>query len=69
MREERVLALDRHHRLVRLHTIAVVERVNGQRLPVVRAEPEDRERFVDAADECVLLLEHLHHDARAAPVG
>ena len=67
--EERVVALDRHHRLPRLDPVAVVERVDGQRVPVVGAELEDRDRLVHPAEHRVVLLEDLHDDARVAPVG
>ena len=69
MREERVVALDRHHGLPRLDPVAVVERVDGQRVPVVRAELEDRDRLVHPAEHRVVLLEDLHDDARVAAVG
>ena len=63
--EERVVALDRQHGLPRLDPVAVVERVHGERVPVVRAELQDRDRLVDAAEHRVVALEDLHHDARA----
>ena len=69
VREERVVALDRHHRLPRLDPVAVVERVDGERLPVVGAELEDRDRLVHAAEHRLVALEDLHHDARAAAVA
>ena len=68
MGEERVVALDRHHRLPRARLVAVVERVDGQLVPVVGAELEDRDRLVHAAQHGVLLLEDLHDHARVAPV-
>ena len=68
MREERVVALDRHHRLPRLDLVAVVERVDGERVPVVRAELEDRDRLVHPAQHGLLLLEDLHDDPRVPPV-
>ena len=67
--EERVVALDRHHGLPRLDPVAVVERVHGQRVPVVGAELEDRDRLVDAAEHRLVALEDLHHDARMALVA
>ena len=66
--EQRVVALDRHHRLPRLDAVAVVERVHRELVPVVRAELEDRDRLVHAAEMRIPLLEHLHHDARMATV-
>ncbi len=42
--------------------------MDGQRLPVVRAELEDRDRLVHPAEQRLLLLEDLHHDARVALV-
>ena len=69
MREERVVALDRHHRLPRLDRVAVVEGVDGQRVPVVRAELEDRDRLVHPAQPGVPLLEDLHQHPRPAAVG
>ena len=48
--EERVVALDRHHRLPRRDLVAVVERVHGQLVPVVGAELEDRDRLVHPAE-------------------
>ncbi len=68
MRERRVVALDRHHRLVRLELVAVVERVHRQLVEAVGAELEDRDRLVHAAEVRVLLLEDLHHDLRVAAV-
>ena len=68
MRERRVVALDRHHRLVRLELVAVVERVHRQLVEAVGAELEDRDRLVHAAEIRVLLLEDLHHDLRVAAV-
>ena len=69
MREERVVAFDRHHRLPGLDAVAVVERVDGQSLPVVRTELEDGDRLVHAAEERMLLLEYLHHHARVPALG
>ena len=66
--ERRVVALDRHHGLPRLEAVAVAERVDGQAGPVVRAELEDRERLVHAAEHRLLALEDLHDDPRMAAV-
>ena len=60
VRERRVVALDRHDGLPRLDPLAVVERVDGERVPVVRAELEDRDRLVHASEHRVLALEDLH---------
>ena len=68
VREQRVVALDVQDRLERLDPVAVVERVDGQLLPVVRAELEDRDRLVHSAQVRAVLLEDLHDDARMAPV-
>ena len=62
VREERVVALDRQHRLPRRDLVPVVERVNGQLVPVVGAELEDGDRLVHPAEDRLLLLEHLHDD-------
>jgi len=61
VREAAVVALDRHHRLPRLHLVALVERLHLEGAPVVGAELEDGDRLVDAAQHRVLLLEDLHH--------
>ena len=66
--EERVVPLDRHHRLPRGHIVAVVERVHRQLVPVVGAELEDGDRLVHPAEHRVLLLEDLHDHARVPPV-
>src|SRR5438445_4671243 len=68
MREERVVALDRHHRLPRIDAVALVECVHGEGVPVVRAQLEDRDRLVDPAEVGVVLLEDLHDDPRVATV-
>src|SRR5439155_273693 len=68
VREERVVALDRHHRLPRFGAVAVVEGVYGELVPVVRAELEDRDRLVHAAEVRIPLLEQLHDDARVPTV-
>ena len=68
MGEERVVALDRQHRLPRLDPVAVVERVDGERVPVVRAELEHGDRLVDPAEHRGLALEDLHHDPRVPAV-
>ena len=69
MAEQGVVALDRHHRLPRLDRVAVVEREDLERVPVVGAELEDRDRLVHAAEHRRVALEDLHHDARVAAVG
>jgi hypothetical protein len=68
MSEQGVVTLDRHHRLPRCNSVAVIQRVDGQLFPVVRAQLEDRDRLVHAAEERFLLLEDLHHDARRPAV-
>ena len=69
VRKARVVALDRQYGLVRLDRIAIVERVDGQVVPVVRAELEHGDRLVDPAEVRVLLLKGLHDDPRVAPVA
>ena len=66
--EEREVALDRHHRLAGRDLVAVVQGVNGQRLPVVRAELEDGDRLVHSAEHGLVLLEDLHDHARVPAV-
>ena len=66
--EQRVVALDRHHRLPRLDRVPVVEREDVEGIPVVRAELEDRDRLVHPAEHRRAALEHLHHDVRVAAV-
>ena len=68
VREEGVVALDRHHRLPRGDLVAVVERVHGQLVPVVGAELEDGDRLVHPAQHRVLLLEDLHDHPRVPAV-
>ena len=69
MRECRVVALDRQHRLPRLQPVAVVEGADRQPVGLVRAESQDRDRLVDAAESGVVLLEDLDDDPRMAAVG
>ena len=81
MGEQGVVALDRHHRLPRLHRgrprAAPATSISGAQLvdpPAVRAEAaralaEDRDRLVDSAEERVLALEDLHEHARMAVLG
>ena len=67
MRERRVVALDRHHRLPRLDPVAVVERADLE--PVdLGAELEDRDRLVHPAEPRLVLLEDLHDDVRPPAV-
>ena len=76
--EQRVVALDRHHRLPRLDLVALVQRVDLELVPAVLpravgapppgALPEHRERLVDPAEDRVLALEDLHQHARVAIV-
>ena len=61
MREGRVVALDRQDRLVRRNLVAVVERMDRQRVEVFGAQLEDREGLVHAAEMRMALLEDLHH--------
>src|SRR6266700_134686 len=63
-----VVALDRHHRLVGLDAIAVVEGVDGQLVPVLRAELENRDRLVHPPEVSSVLLEDLHDDTWPAAV-
>ena len=68
MPEDGVVALDRHHRLPRLDPVAVMERGDLERVPVVGAELEDRDRLVHAAEQGVPALEDLHQDMRVMAV-
>ena len=68
VREERVVALDRHHGLPRLDPVAVVQRPDVESVPVVRAELQDRDRLVHPAEHGVC-AGNLHHDAGVAAVG
>ncbi len=68
MRERRVVALDRQHRLPGRDLVAVVERLDLERVPVVDTELEDGDRLVHPAEHRVLLLERLHVNLRPAPV-
>ena len=76
--EERVVARDLQNGLARGDVITFEERVHLElppaRLPagrplVPRAEPEDRERLVDAAEHRVAFLEDLQHDDRVTALG
>ena len=79
MREQRVVALDRQHRLVRRDLVALVQRVHDEPVPAglpvaarqraPGAELEHRERLVDPAEHRVVLLEHLHEHVRMAVLG
>src|SRR5439155_13085936 len=42
--------------------------MNGERIPVMGAELENRDRLVHPAEKCVLLLEHLHDNPGTSPV-
>ena len=66
--EERVVALDRHDRLAWRDLVTVIEGVDRQRFPVVGAELEYGDRLVHPAQHRLVLLEHLHDDARVAAV-
>jgi hypothetical protein len=55
-------SLDLEHHFPRRDRIAVVQRAHLQRRPVIAAKLEDGDRFVDAAEQGVLLGEHLHGD-------
>ena len=73
MGEERVVALDRHHRLARHQAVALVQGVHDELVPAGHplaihvapgTELEDRERLVDPAQDRLALLEDLHRDVR-----
>ena len=66
--EERVVALDREHRLPRRDQVAVVQRAHLEVVVAVRAELQDRDRLVHPAEHRLLLLEHLQQHARVPPV-
>ncbi len=69
MGERGVVAVDRQHGLVRLEALAVVERVDLERVEPVGAELEDGDRLVHAAQIRVALLEDLHQHLRVAAVS
>jgi hypothetical protein len=79
VREQRVVALDVHDRLVRGDLVALVQGADGERVPAVlpppigqapaRAQAEDRDRLVDAAEQCGLLLEDPHSHGRTVVLG
>ena len=79
VREQRVVALDVHDRLVRRNLVALVQGADGERVPAVlpppigqapaRAQSEDRDRLVDAAEQCGLLLEDPHSHGRTVVLG
>ena len=60
--------LDQQHRLPRLDGVAVVEGEDFQLSPLLGAQLQDRDGFVDAAQIRVRLAEHLHGDAGAVLV-
>src|SRR5579885_1341824 len=72
MREQRVVAFNRHYSLVGRSAVAVAQRAYGQGVPSVfprspvppaRTEPQNRDRLVDTADDRVAALKDLHaHD-------
>src|SRR5207302_9906178 len=68
MSERVVWPLDEEHRLPRLDLVAVVQGVHLELVPLGRAELEDGDRLVDAAEEGVRLAEHLHGHAGAMVV-
>jgi hypothetical protein len=74
MREEPVVALDRHHRLARGDLVALVQGADLELAPAllpaaVDVAPgallEDGDGLVDPAEDGRLLLEDLHEHARA----
>src|SRR5919204_4663447 len=77
--EQRVVALDRHHGLLRGDLVAFVQRVDREVLPGVLEAPVRRvaagallqhgDRLVDPAQHRFLLLEHLHHHLRVPVLG
>ena len=78
MGEEGVVALDQHHRLVRLDLVALVQGADPQllppRLPDVHAlapgaELQHRDRLIDPAQQPLLLGEDLHRHLGAAALG
>ena len=76
--EQRVVALDRHHGLPRRDLVALVQRVDLDRVPAVLpravgpaaagALAQHRDRLVDPAEDRVLALEDLHQHARVVAV-
>src|SRR5581483_9288604 len=79
MREERVVAFDRHHGFVRRGAVAVAQRPHGKRVPSVfpgsaaqppaRAQPQDRDGLVDTAHHRVAALKDLHPYDRPSSVA
>ena len=69
VREEREVAFDGQDRLPGRDLVAVVERVDGQRVPVMRAELQNRDRLVHPTEHRVLALEDLHDHTWVPPVG
>ena len=65
MAERFVRAFDGEHGVPALEAVALVERVHGERAPVVGAQLEQRDRFVDPAHPAFVLAGELHQDVRA----
>ncbi len=78
MCEQRVIAFDRQDRFERVDLVAVVQRAHVELVPgflpglavlPAAAQPQDRERFIDAAQHRAVTLEHLHPHALTAAVA
>ena len=69
MDEVIVGSLDLEDDVPRFDRVAVVQRPNPERRPVVAAQLENCDRLVDPAEECLALAEHLHGDAGRVPIG
>ncbi len=77
--EQGVVALDRHHGLVRRHLVALVQRAHLQLVPAelpaaagiapAGALAQDRDRLVDAAQHRFALLKDLRRDAWVQVLG
>ncbi len=78
VREQAVVALDRHHRLAGRDRIALVQGVDDELVPswdplpvafVTGAGLEHRDRLIDPAEDRILLLEDLHRHPRMLVLG
>src|SRR5919106_1174665 len=79
VREQGVVALDRHHRLARRDLVALLQGADVEPGPagaplalgiaLAGTELQDRDRLVDAAEDRLFLLEDLHQERGAVPLG
>ncbi len=61
--------IDRHHRFVRVDSIAVVQRMDGELRPILDAHPQHGNRFVDSTEKARLLARELDGDERRPTIG